>query len=217
MKFKYLLFDLDGTLTDPYEGITKSVQYALSACNINVTEREKLKVFIGPPLHPTFMSEYGLSHSQAEFAVTKYRERFNEKGWLENRLFDGIDELLHDLKKAGYILTLATSKPEFFAFRILEHFDIAKYFDLAVGATLDSARSEKWDIINEIIRKLNLYNKKNELLMIGDRKYDIIGAKKCDIKSMGVYTGYAEENELENAGADFICHSVKDIRHFLLN
>ena len=216
MDFKYLLFDLDGTLTDPFEGITKCVQYALASCGIEVNDLNKLKIFIGPPLIPAFMEYYGLSREKAEYALKKYRERFSTIGIFENRLFDGIPSLLSELREAGYKLCLATSKPELYASQILEHFDISKYFDLVCGATLDETRSEKWEIIEEIIRQLNLKNKKSETIMIGDRMHDIIGAKKCGIKSLGIYTGYAEKNELENAHADFICNSLSDLRNFLL-
>lgn len=217
MNFKYLLFDLDGTLTDPFEGITKCVQYALSSCGVEIEDLNELKAFIGPPLVPAFMEYYGFSKEKAEYALKKYRERFSDVGIFENKLFDGIPKLLSDLNNAGFKLCLATSKPEVYAVKILEHFDISKYFDFICGATLDESRSEKWEVIYEIIKQLKLENKKSEMLMIGDRKHDIIGAKKCGIKSLGIYTGYAEEGELEKAGADFICNYLDELRKFLLN
>lgn len=216
MEFKYLLFDLDGTLTDPFEGITKCVQYALSACGIDEPDRANLKRFIGPPLIYSFMTFYGLSEEQAEFAVIKYRERFSDVGWCENKIFDGIPELLFDLKNAGYKIFLATSKPENYARKIVEYFEIDKYFDVLTGATLDGSISEKHEVIAECFRCAAGDMTSDNSLMIGDRKHDISGAKKFDMKALGVRFGYAEAGELEAAGADFIVDDIKGLRDFLL-
>jgi len=216
MKFKYLLFDLDGTLTDPFEGITKCVQYALASCGVEECNLNNLKKFIGPPLVYGFMTFYGLSEDKANFALLKYRERFADVGWCENRIFDGIPELLCDLKDAGYKILLATSKPENFAKRIIEHFGIDKYIDIAVGATLDGIISEKYEVIAECFRRAGNDMTNDNSLMIGDRKHDILGAKEFNMKSLGVRFGYADEGELEAAGADYIADDITALRDFLL-
>ncbi len=217
MKFRYLLFDLDGTLTDPFEGITRSVQYALSACGIEEPDLKKLTPFIGPPLIDAFMGFYGMTENEANFAIEKYRERFSEKGWLENKIFDGIEELLHDLHNAGYILSLSTSKPEVFAYKIIDRFNIKKYFHTAVGATLDKTRNNKSAVIKETLKQLNVSPRElDSVIMIGDRMHDIEGAKANGIKSLGVEFGYAAPNELQKAGADFIVNTIEELRRFFL-
>ncbi|MBQ7108886.1 MAG: HAD hydrolase-like protein [Clostridia bacterium] len=212
--YKYLLFDLDGTLTNPYEGITRSFQYALNAYGIE-EEQSNLTFVIGPPLTDVFRDVYGFSEEKALEALAKYRERFNEVGWRENEILPGIPELLSKLKASGKILCLATSKPEVYALKIIELFDIAKYFDIAVGAELDGSVCEKHQVINKVLFKLG-NPPLEEVLMIGDRKHDIIGAKQCSIASLGVKTGFAKENELENAGADYIADTVEDLEKLLL-
>ncbi len=216
MRFKYILFDLDGTLTDPFLGITRCVQYALSSCGIDEPNLNKLKPFIGPPLVYGFMNFYGLSKEDAYFALEKYRERFSDVGWSENRLFDGVKELLSALKSKGYKLILCTSKPENFAIRIIKHFEIDKYFDIAVGATLDGTISEKHEVIAECIRRAADITADNAI-MVGDRKHDILGAKEFGMKSIGVTFGYADDGELEAAGADYIVNSIDEIGKFFIN
>ena len=222
MRKKYILFDLDGTLTDSSEGITKSVQYALDKLGITENDEAVLKRYIGPPLDESFAKFHGLSREDALKAVNYYRERYKDTGIYENRLFDGIKELLSSLKKEGYITALATCKPEIYVPTILKYFDIEQYFDIAVGSELEGgARRHKDDVINEVfnqIIKLNvsdtadiLNDIKADSIMIGDRKDDILGAKNCGIESIGVRYGFAEENELENAGADYIVENVQDI------
>lgn len=216
MKFEYLLFDLDGTLTDPFEGITKCVKYALSACGIDEADRANLKRFIGPPLIYSFMTFYGLSEEKAAFAVSKYRERFSDVGWRENKIFDGIADMLSDLKSAGYKILLATSKPEHYAKKIIEYFEIDKYFNIVTGATLDGSINEKHEVIAECFRRAGEDMTSDNSLMIGDRKHDILGAKRFNMQSLGVRIGYAEAGELEAAGADYIVDDIKGLRDFLL-
>lgn len=208
-----LLFDLDGTLTDPKEGITKSVQYALKHFGIEVTDLNDLLCFIGPPLIESFQMFYGFSEEKALEATVKYRERYKDIGIFENGIYDGILELLSACKKAGKKLCLATSKPEIFAVRILERYGMAEYFDEAVGSTLDGSINTKDEVIREAFRRLNINSEEEKLrvIMIGDRKHDIIGAKKCGISSIGVRFGYAEEGELEEAGADYIVSNVEEL------
>ncbi len=205
--YQYLFFDLDGTLTDPGEGITNSVAYALDKFGITVTDRSSLYPFIGPPLVDSFMKFYGFSHEDAERAVVCYREYFRDRGIFENRLYKGIPEALKALKDAGKTLVIATSKPEPFAKRIVEHFGLSPYFTLVAGASFDETRSEKWDVIEYAIDMLKLTDR-SEIVMIGDRKHDIIGAKKTGLDSVGVLWGYGDREELTAADADVIFDTV---------
>lgn len=214
-----LLFDLDGTLTDPKEGITKCVEYALNAYGIQVESLDDLMCFIGPPLVDSFQMFYGFDKQKAENAVEKYRERFKDIGIFENKIYAGVIELLDSCKKAGKTICLATSKPEVFAVRILDKYGMAEYFDEAVGSTLDGSINAKHEVIEEAFRRLNIHSEEDKarVLMIGDRKHDILGAKRMGIESVGVRFGYAEEGELEAAGADYIVDTVTDLEKLCLN
>ncbi len=212
--YQYLLFDLDGTLTDPYEGITRCFQVALEAFGIE-EKQENLKKVIGPPLIDAFMEFYGFSREEGELAVAKYRERFSKVGLFENEVYPGIPQMLADLQKAGKTLCLATAKPEVFAKRILERFDLAKYFTVVVGAELDGKRNYKKDVIAEVLRQLG-NPPLGEVLMIGDRKQDIEGAKACEVASLGVRFGYAEPGELESAHCQIYAETVEELRAYLL-
>lgn len=205
---KYLLFDLDGTITDPKEGITKCVQYALSKFDIE-EECDNLLSFIGPPLTDSFMDFYGFDKQKAELAIKYYRERYAKIGLFENSAIDGIHEVLEKLKNSGYTLAVATSKPTCFAISICEKYDFSKYFDIIMGSELDGTRTKKSEIIYEVLKQLNA--KPEEVVMIGDRKYDIIGAKEVGTASIGVRFGYAEDGELEKAGADFIVGTPNEL------
>ena len=222
MTKKYILFDLDGTLTDSSEGITKCVQHALNRLGIKENDQAMLRRFIGPPLDESFEKFYGFDKETALKAVDYYRERYSDTGIYENVLFDGIDKLLADLKNDGYIVALATCKPEMYVPRILKHFNIDGYFDVAVGSELEGGeRRHKNQVIDEVFVRLaaagladtgSLSETKSQSIMIGDRKDDILGAKASGIDSMGVRYGFAEEQELEIAGADYIVETVEDIR-----
>ena len=217
MRYPYLLFDLDGTLTNPKEGITRSVQYALEKMGIVEEDLDKLTAFIGPPLIPSFMEYYGLTEEQAKEALAWYRKRFVPIGIFENSVLPGIPQMLADLHRQGYFLAVASSKPEEYVHRILDRFELGQYFDEVVGASLDEKRSEKHDVINEALRRIGLGEAdKDKVLMIGDRKHDVEGAKKCGIHSLGLYAGFAEEGELEKAGADHICRTVAQMHAFLM-
>lgn len=212
---KILLFDLDGTLTDPKEGITKCVQYALKHFGIE-SETEELMCFIGPPLVDSFKEFYKMSEDDALVAVEKYRERFRDIGIFENGVYVGISHMLSKCKDMGYIIGLATSKPEEFAIRILEKYELAKYFDEITGSTMDGSRNNKTDVIREAFARMNITECNiDEVLMIGDREHDIIGAKNCGIESVGVNFGYASDGELQAAGADYIVDSVKELEDLL--
>ena len=177
---KYILFDLDGTLTDPKLGICTCVQYALKLFDIDEPDLDKLEPFIGPPLKDSFMQYYGLSEEQAIAAIEKYRERFSVTGKFENEVYEGIPQLLSDLKDYGYHLAVASSKPECFVKDIMDHFRIAKYFDVIVGSELDGTRIDKAEVIHEALNQLFHYGKirTEQVIMIGDRKFDVEGAER---------------------------------------
>lgn len=205
--YKYILFDLDGTLTEPAEGITNAVKYALKKYGITEVTTEELLKFIGPPLRDSFQEFYGFSEEQAEEATAYYREYYSVTGLFENKLYEGIPELLQKLKDAGKILLVATSKPEEFTNRILEKFDIAKYFDVIAGATMDSTRNKKSDIIRYAL-ELAKVEKPEEAVMIGDRYFDINGAMENKIDSIGILYGYGNREEFVEAGATYILEKV---------
>ncbi|MEE0929266.1 MAG: HAD family hydrolase, partial [Acutalibacteraceae bacterium] len=213
--FKYILFDLDGTITDPGEGITNSVAYSLKSYGIYVEDKSQLYPFIGPPLYASYMKYYGFSKDRALEAVERYREYYSEKGVFECTLYAGIKELMQKLSSSGKKVIIATSKPEYFAKMILEHFGLTDYIALVSGATLDSHRVEKADIIKFAFDALGI-TEPEKAVMIGDREFDILGAKANGISSVGVTYGYGSEQELQNAGADFICQGVEDIEKLLL-
>lgn len=218
----YILFDLDGTLTDPKEGITKSVQYALADQGIVVEDPDTLTPFIGPPLKDSFMEFYGLDEEAAERAIAKYRERFQDTGIFENRLYDGIPELLRKLKGNHKKLAVASSKPTVFVERILEHFDIRSYFDVVVGSELDGTRTEKQEVVAEALRQLygedkeDTAQKKYNTVMVGDRKFDVAGAKAEGVVSVAVSYGYGPMDELKIAKPDYIVRTVEELEKLLL-
>ena len=213
---KYLLFDLDGTLTDPMLGITNSVIYALKHFGIEVTDRTELYKFIGPPLIDSFMEFYGFSEAEANEALKIYREYFSVKGLYENQVYEGIPELLSSLNKAGIKIILATSKPEKFAIQILEHFDLYKYFYFCAGATMDESRNTKDAVIKYAIEKAKITDT-TTALMIGDRKYDIEGARLNGLKSVGVLYGYGDRAEIEAANPSYIAETVSNLSRLILS
>ena len=214
--FKYILFDLDGTLTEPKEGITKCVAYALEHFGI-IENPDNLTHFIGPPLIESFERYYGFSTEQAMEAVRLYRVRFDAVGKFENRVIGGVPKMLENLKEKEKVLCISSSKPEIFVNQILEKFELMQYFDVTVGATMDHSRAEKADIIAETFKRLGLKEDDMEnTVMVGDRLHDIVGAHKCGIKCVGVRFGYAKENELEEYGADYICDTVEELNKLLI-
>lgn len=214
----YLLFDLDGTLTDPKEGICTCVQYALASCGIEEPDIDKLTPFIGPPLKKSFMEFYDMDEQQAEGAVAKYRERFQDQGIFENRLYEGIPKMLETLNSKGMFLAVASSKPTVFVERILEHFEIKKYFKVIVGSELDGTRTNKDEVVEEALRQLfgDKPVEKEKVYMIGDRKFDVEGARTIGVDSVGVTYGYGDMDELREAKADYIVRSVEELQRFLL-
>lgn len=214
--FDYLFFDLDGTLTDPAQGITNSFIHALKYFGIEIPSYETLCSFIGPPLPDTFKNQFGFSDQKAAEGVKKYREYFASKGLLENSVYPGIPELLSSLKQAGKKLVVATSKPEEYSVRIIEHFKLAGYFENVCGSKMDESRSKKDEVIEYAIERNNISDK-SKILMIGDRKHDILGAAKTGIKSCGVLFGYGSLEELKTAGADYIADSVAALQDICLS
>lgn len=215
---QYLLFDLDGTLTDPKVGITTCVQYALASFGIDEPDLDKLEPFIGPPLKDSFMKFYQLDDAQADAAVEKYRERFRDTGIFENKLYDGVPEMLQALNSKGMLMAVASSKPTVFVERILEHFHIARYFKVVVGSELDGTRVNKDEVVAETLRRLfgDKPVEKDKVYMIGDRSFDAEGARAMGVESVCVTYGYGSMEELKAAKADYIVRSVEELKKFLL-
>lgn len=220
--YRYILFDLDGTLTDPKLGITSCVQYALDKMGIEEPDQDKLEPFIGPPLLDSFREYYGFDEEKGKRAIACYRERFSTIGIFENEIYPGIPQMLEKLQKAGAHLAVASSKPTVFVMRILEHFGILSCFEVVVGSELDGSRSKKDEVVRDALAQL-LHGKKigeqkrdnmvngQDVAMVGDRKFDVEGAKAHQIVSVGVSYGYAAEGELEQAGADVIVKTVEEL------
>ena len=208
--YDVILFDLDGTLTDSGLGITNSVAYSLKKYGIEVADRAELYKFIGPPLKESFEKYYGFSAEELKKAVEYYREYYTDKGMFENAVYEGIEELLKEIRKAGKMAVVATSKPEIFARKILEHFGLAKYFSYIVGANMDETRTKKDEVISYVLESCDIPDK-SKVLMIGDREHDILGAKRNGLDSLGVLFGFGNREELKKAGADYIAETVKDI------
>lgn len=210
-KIKYILFDLDGTLTDPKEGITKSFQYALKKCGILEENLDKLEKVIGPPLKASFIEYYGMEEEMAKKAVMYYRERFETIGLYENIIYQGMEELLSELNKKNILLAVASSKPTIFVEKICKHFKIDTYFHHMIGSFLDGTRADKEEVVEEAIRQFESI-KKEEIIMVGDRKFDVEGAHKKGISVIGVTFGYGGYQELKEAGADRIVASVEELK-----
>lgn len=210
---KTILFDLDGTLVDSGPGITKCAQYALAYFGIDEPELSKLEFFVGPPLKNTFMGHYGFPEKKAEEAVEKYRERYHKVGIFECTLYPDVREVLESLKKKGFEIALASSKPETSCKQILEHFDILKYFDEVVGAEMHGPRNEKKDVLEEALHRLGKSAK--ECVLIGDTRFDAIGAEEIGMECIGITYGYGTEDELKRAGASAIFSDLKEVECYL--
>ena len=209
-----ILFDLDGTLTDSAEGIVNSVVYALEHMGIPYESKESLRCFIGPPLQASFRNVFKLSEEQVQDAVRLFRTYFREKGIYENSVYKNVPEMLSALRNEGYTLAVATSKPEAFAKQILLRFDLAKYFRVIAGATMDG--TDKPTVIREALARLEV-KPSPRVLMVGDREHDVLGAKEVGIRSLGVLYGYGSEKELSEAGAEYIASTPMDIASFCLS
>lgn len=223
MNYRYILFDLDGTITESAPGIINSACYALEKMGCKVTDKNDLKKFIGPPLNESMEKYYGMTPEDALRAVAYFREYFSVTGIFENSVYEGFLETLDILKAHGKILAIATSKPEEYAKRIADKFGFTDYFEGIYGATMDNSRVHKGDVIHYALESLGLSgnednrsDKLDHVLMVGDRSNDILGAKANGLASMGVLYGYGSREELESAGADYIVETTLDVARIIL-
>ena len=212
--YKAIFFDLDGTLTESGEGITKSVQYALEKIGKPEEDLEKLKVFVGPPLMEQFMKYAGVDEATGRKAVEFYRERYEVKGIYENHPYKGVKEMLQELKRKGYILAVTSSKPEYYVTQILDYFKLSSYFDVAVGSEMNGARTSKSEVIEEALKRINMSDKRNEVLMVGDKEHDVLGARAAGLDCVAVAYGYGTQEELTEANPLKIVDSVDELLHF---
>ena len=215
MAFDCVFFDLDGTLTDSAPGITNAVAYALEKCGITPPAREELYCFIGPPLLESFMKYYGMDEAQARQAVAFYREYYPVKGLYENSVYEGLEELLDRLGKAGVTICLATAKPEEFSVKILRHFGLALKFDFMTGATFDGSLMDKGHIIRFAMSKLP-EKAGRRILMVGDRHHDIHGANKNGLPCAAVMWGFGSREEFESCGAEYIVNTVQELENIIM-
>lgn len=211
-KFKNIFFDFDGTIADSSEGVIKSFDYVLKSYGISV-DKSLYQKMIGPPLRESFSKILGFPDSEVANAIKKYREYYKPHGLFECKIYDGFVDLLKSLRKKSYKIFVATSKPEDFARQILEHFGIADLFDFIGGSSMDEkTRIEKVDVVRYVISENNLNPK--ECILVGDRKYDVLGAHEAGIKCMGILWGFGNKAEFEECGADFICADTKEVDEF---
>lgn len=212
--YKAILFDLDGTLTESGEGITKCVQYALEKFGIEEPDLKKLEVFVGPPLKEQFMKYAGLGDEDAEKAVEYYRERYGTKGIFENRPYPGVEEMLAELVRKGYRLSVASSKPEYYVKLILEHFHLSEYFTEIVGSELNGDRTDKTEVVEEALKRLGMSEHRDQVIMVGDKEHDVIGARKAGLDCVAVSYGYGTEQELAEAAPLKIAETTEEVLDF---
>ncbi len=212
--YKAIFFDLDGTLTESGEGITKSVQYALEKLGKPEEDLDKLRVFIGPPLMEQFMKYADVDETEARRAVEYYRERYAVKGIFENRPYDGVENLLRELKGKGYILAVASSKPEYYVTKILDYFNLSSYFEVVVGSEMNGARTSKTEVIEEALKRLNMSDRRKEVLMVGDKEHDVLGARAAGLACVAVGYGYGTKEELTAAQPLKIVASIEELLRF---
>lgn len=213
LTYQNILFDLDGTLTDPFEGLANSVQYSLKKMGLQEPDRTSIRRFIGPPLIHSYMEFYGLSRTDAERAVAYYREFYTVKGLYQNRVYPGMESLLSALKQADARLFVATSKPQGFAEEVLRHFGLTPYFEHIEGVAIDNCEVEKAVLMQALLQKFLL--DKKETAMVGDRKYDIQSANKVGICSIGILHGYGSRAEFEACGAKVIVKDSYALKDYL--
>ena len=203
--YKAIFFDLDGTLTESGEGITKSVQYALEKLGVSAPELEPLKVFVGPPLLEQFMKYAGY-----------YRERYSEKGMYENTVYPGVENTLAELKRRGYRLAVASAKPTFYVTQIMDHFNLSRYFEVIAGTDLNGPKVTKSQVIEEALERMSLSDHRDQVIMVGDREHDILGARRCGIQCVAVSYGYGSIEELEKAQPLQIVASADELLNFFV-
>lgn len=212
--YKAILFDLDGTLTESGEGITKSVQYALEKVGKPEPDLEKLRVFVGPPLLEQFMKYADLDEETGRQAVAYYRERYSVTGIFENRVYPGVKEMLEELRMKGYLLAVASSKPENYVKQILDYFELTPYFHEIVGSEMNGNRTRKSQVIEEALIRLKLSGHREQVLMVGDKEHDVLGAREAGVECVAVSYGYGTMEELEAANPLRIVDSAKELLHF---
>lgn len=215
-KYEYLFFDLDGTITDSFLSVANSFRYALESYGIKVNDINELRPVLGPPLRTSFETMFGFSPDESVKAVEKYRERYVNHYISENRIYDGVRELLTKLYEDGYKLVLATSKPEKFALNIMKHFELDKYFHFITGASMDKSRDTKEKVLEYILNCLKISDK-SKILMIGDRKFDLDGAAFFGIDAAGVLYGYGTREELLAHSHVYIAESTDDLYEFIIS
>ncbi len=213
---KYVLFDLDGTLTDSREGIVNSIVYMLGYYQIAIKDRGELQPWLGPPLKESLMKYCGFTEKKALEGVAVYREYFDRQGIFENKVYPDMEEMLQRLRERGYQLLVATSKPETAAVRVLEHFKLAEYFTYIGGATLDDSRVRKGDVIRYVLESCGV-EENAQAVMVGDREHDVQGAKENGLAVIGVLYGYGSQEELTKAGADYLVDKPMDLVELLAN
>lgn len=209
------LFDLDGTLTESGPGITRSVAYSLRKFGISEPDQKKLDRFVGPPLIDSYMRYYGFSYDQAKQAVVYYREYYETKGLFENRVYDGVEDMLRALRDGGVQCVVATSKPEQFAVQVLKHFGLDGYFSGVAGASMDESRTDKGEVIAYALEKAGI-ERKEQTIMVGDREHDVLGAKRNGLPTVGVLYGYGSREELTSAGAVFLAEMPQQAAAYIL-
>lgn len=215
-KFDLILFDLDGTLTDSGEGITKCVQYALTKYDIEEPDLNNLRKFIGPPLIDSFMKYYGFTKEEAMEARRIFNERYQPIGWKENRPYNGIEAVLEELQKAGIMLGVATSKPEGVANKVLEYFDLKKYFSVICAAPNNGLNGEKPGRIRAAIEEAKALGcEAKNVIMVGDTRFDVLGAHECEIPCVGVTWGFAVEGEFEACDTEFVVDTMEELLEVL--
>jgi len=215
-KFKAVIFDFDGTFADSGDGIRRCVEYALEKYDIPVGDKSKLNYFVGPPLHVGFGDMYGANDEQCEKLIEAYRDRYARIGVYEAELYEGIVELVNTLKKNGIKVGIASSKPKFFIDQVMKYLGTSELFDTVVGTQLDNHNADKTELINTALKNLEITDK-HVSVMVGDRLYDVNGAKRAGVLSVGVLYGYGSETELKDAGADFLAHDVTGLYKILLD
>lgn len=217
MHYKYILFDLDGTITESGPGIMNSVRYAVQKMGCPALPEETLRKFVGPPLADSMQKYCGMTPSEAKKAITLYREYYTSKGMFENSLYPGVEDMLKALKDGGKVLALATSKPELFAKQILKYFHIDDLFTVICGASMDEKLVEKAAIITNALQALGIdETHKKDVLMVGDREHDVLGAKANDLDTLGVLYGYGDLPELQQAGAAYIAQTAGEAADMIL-
>lgn len=217
MLVKLLLFDFDGTLFDTGSGVKNCVQYALEKLGIHETDDAKLRKFIGPPLYDMFRELYGLDHETGNRAVELYRERYQPIGYLECAPYEGMPELVDAVREAGFLAAICTSKPTPTTMQILEHYQLVDRFDYILGSEFDGTRATKQEVVAAVLEHFGLTEHPEQTRMIGDRKYDVLGAAQHGVKCIGVNFGYPEPGELEAAGAEYVADTVEELKTYLLS